>query len=190
MLKKKTNQRMSKDQLVAAIQSRTARVAVGASTVRGAGNAGTVAAARKFLGSLDLSSLGGGARAPFGDTLDMTTKSLMAALPKGARHWGVARKVLNIFLRDCLYTGYLSKAFDLRKYEALLELPLDRITAVHVKRAAGRGGLPAWPGVKHLKPDLSARFQEVATAEAAKRGIARVHLDAIWWSVSRDTDST
>jgi hypothetical protein len=97
--------------------------------------------------------------------------------------------MLNIFLRDCLYTTYLDTAFGLRKNEANFELPLDSITVLHLKRAAGHGKLPAWPGVKHLTEPLSARFQEAAAAEAARRGIPRIHLDAIWWSVSRDDDA-
>jgi len=58
------------------------------------------------------------------------------------------------------------------------------ITALQLKTR--RGSLPPWPGVRHLTPDLSATFQAAATPEAKKKGIARVHLDAIWWSVSRD----
>jgi hypothetical protein len=96
--------------------------------------------------------------------------------------------VINIFLRDCLYTTYLDAAFGLRKNEPYFELPLDSITATHLKRAAGRGKLPAWPGVKHLTKSLNAEFQKAAAAEAARRGIPRIHLDAIWWSVSRDND--
>ncbi len=96
---------------------------------------------------------------------------------------------MNIFLRDCLYTTYLDTAFGLRSNEAFFELPLDSITAVQLKRAVGRGRLPAWPGVKHLKEPLSAQYQDAASAEAARRGIARIHLDAIWWSVSRDDDA-
>lgn len=177
---------MTEDQLLQAFQSRAARISVGASTVRGRGNAGVVAASRRYLRQLDLSTFGQAAEARFSKSLDATTIALRDSLPRGARHWGLARKVLNIFLRDCLYTTYLDAAFRLRNSEAYFELPLDSITAVHLKRAAGRGKLPAWPGVKHLTEPLSARFQEAAIAEAAKRGIPRIHLDAIWWSVSRD----
>jgi hypothetical protein len=125
----------------------------------------------------------------FAKNLDMATDALRNALPRGAQHWGLTRKVMNIFLRDCLYTTYLDAAFDLRKNEPSFELPLDAITAIQLKRATGRGTLPAWPGVKHLTKSLSAEFQKAATAEAARRGIPRIHLDAIWWSVSRDNDA-
>lgn len=179
---------MTEDQVLQAFRSRAARISVGASTVRGRGNAGAVAASRRFLRQLDLSMFSRSTRKRFVTNLNAATIALRDSLPRGARHWGLARKVLNIFLRDCLYTTYLDARFGLRRNEAYFELPLDRITATHLKRAAGRGKLPAWPGVKHLTEPQSAAFQEAATAEAAKRGIPRIHLDAIWWSVSRDGD--
>jgi len=180
---------MTEDQLLQAFQSRAARISVGASTVRGRGNAGVVAASRRYLRQIDLSIFGRSTKEGFVTSLNAATIALRDSLPRRARHWGLARKVLNIFLRDCLYTTYLDARFGLRRNEAYFELPLDSITAAHLKRAAGRGKLPPWPGVRHLTEPLSATFQQAATAEAAKRGIPRIHLDAIWWSVSRDDDS-
>ena len=180
---------MTEDQLLQAFQSRAARISVGASTGRGRGNAGVVAASRRYLRQLDLSMFGQPPRTRFLKALDAATVALRDSLPRGARHWGLSRKVLNIFLRDCLYTTYLDARFGLRRNEACFELPLDSVTAVHLKRSAGRGQLPTWPGVKHLTEPVSATFQEAAAAEAAKRGIPRIHLDAIWWSVSRDDDA-
>ena len=176
---------MTSEELLSAIQSHAARGSVGPSTVRGRGNAGTAKAARAFLRSIDLTTFGSGSGA-FIVALDHSTEELCAALPRAARHWGVARKVLNIFLRNCLYTRYLNATFRLDLTEDLFELPLDSITALNLKRAAGRGALPPWPGVKHLSGTLNAQFQAAAAEEAAKLGIARVHLDAVWWSVSRD----
>jgi hypothetical protein len=40
--------------------------------------------------------------------------------------------------------------------------------------------------VIHLTDSLSDRFQAAALIQAKKEGIARLHLDALWWSVSRD----
>ena len=122
----------------------------------------------------------------FSKALDSTTESLQSEFPLAAKRWGLARKVLNIFLRDCLYTTYLNEAFRLNEAEELFELPLDSITAKELTRVAGRKVLPPWPGVIHVTPTLSTAYQAVASAEAVKRGIARVHLDAIWWSVGRD----
>lgn len=176
---------MRKRDFLEAVQSRVARIAVSASAVRGRGHKGTVAAARNFLRQLDLAAFG--VKPPvFRRALDRETKSLLAELPQGARHWGIARKLLNIFLRDCLYTIYLESAFRLSRAEEAFEIPLDSITALQLKRAVGRGALPPWPGVKHLTPLLSNQFQEAAAAEATKMRLARVHLDAVWWSLARD----
>lgn len=180
---------LTDSQLLEAVQSRAARIAVGASTVRGRGNAGVVAASRRYLRGIDLEPFGRLAQNQFFERLGAATLELRDALPRGARHWGLARKVMNIFLRDCLYTTYLDEAFGLRKNEAYFELPLDSITAAHLKRAAGRGKLPSWPGVKHLTARVSTPYQEAASTEAAKRGISRIHLDAFWWSMSRDDDA-
>lgn len=178
---------MKKSEFLGTIQSRVARIAVGPSTVRGKGNKGVVKAARAHLRALDLSAFSV-RPAAFRAVLDRETKALVAALPRSARHWGIARKLLNIFLRDCLYTGYLEAAYRLSRAEQAYEIPLDSITAKHLKLVAGGGVLPRWPGVKYATPSLSDQYQRVAGEEAVRRGVARVHLDAVWWSVSRDRE--
>ncbi|CAN5505721.1 hypothetical protein BH18VER1_BH18VER1_14100 [soil metagenome] len=87
--------------------------------------------------------------------MDDHTERLQGSLPAPARHWGIARKALNIFLRDALYTTYLNERFGLRQAEPFFEVPLDMLTATEIKRASGRASLPAWPGVKHILPPLS-----------------------------------
>jgi hypothetical protein len=177
---------MTQDEFIQTVQSRAARIAVGASTVRGRGNAGAVAASRTFLRRLDLATFGVSDSTTFEAELNRATDELRVALPRTCQHWGMARKILNIFLRDCLYTSYLVSAFHLDRAEQFLELPLDSITAKQLRNAAGQRSLQPWPGVKHLTMQVSASFQKVAADEASKRGIARVHLDAFWWSVGRD----
>jgi len=176
---------MKEKMFLAAVQSRVARISVGASTVRGRGNKGAVYAARSYFRTLNLSDFGTDTR-KFSRVLDRKTQELLSLLPRGARHWGIARKLLNIFLRDCFYTTYLESKFKLGRIEEVLEIPLDSITAKHIKQVVNRGELPAWPGVKHVTPTLSAQFQDIAATEAAKHKVARIHLDAVWWSQSRD----
>jgi hypothetical protein len=122
----------------------------------------------------------------FRSALNGKTRHLRRTLPRGARRWGLARKLLNIYLRDCLYNQYLNRAFHLDRAEFLYEVPLDSITAHGLKRAAGRGELPAWPGVRKLTLPVSAKFQQFALELARRKGTARVHLDAVYWSVGRD----
>jgi hypothetical protein len=118
-------------------------------------------------------------RAAFERALDAYTQRLMSAFPEGRGSWGLARKLLNIFLRDSLYTTYLSKAFRLRSAEGLLEIPLDSITAKHIRKAVPE--LPRWRGVRHLSPEVSAMYQAAALEVAKRENTSRVHLDAYWW---------
>jgi hypothetical protein len=115
--------------LLKAFQSRAARMAVGASTVRGQRVSGIVEAARAHLRDLPLEEFSVTQRTAFDGELDARTQQLKAALPAGARRWGLARKVLNIFLRDCVYSVHLRDAHGLGGIEDFLELPLDRVTA-------------------------------------------------------------
>lgn len=176
---------MTSKELLKAIQSRTARIAVGASTVRGKGNAGTVSAARLFFNNLNL-RLFQIPKEKFPTVLDHETLRLQDALPSNAQHWGISRKLLNIFLRDCFYSLILNTQYMLQDLEHVLELPLDGITAQALKMSATHGALPSWTGVKHLTPENSNAYQQAATEEANKKGIARVHLDAVRWSLERD----
>jgi hypothetical protein len=169
--------------LLRSIQHRTARVAVGASAARGQGAPGVVRRARSFMASFRLRQITGADAATFSRRLDRATMRLQEALPRRASSWGLARKLLNIFIRDCLYVGYLERAHGLRQIEAFCEVPLDSITARAIRRSVP--ALPRWPGVKHLDPELSARYQEAAHTIAGRMGIARVHLDALWWGARR-----
>ena len=177
---------MNQKDFLRAVRSRAARIAAASSAARGRGNAGVVKAARKYLREMDLSDFGTDDAARFGRVLDRHTERLNRELPRGARHWGLARKLLNIYLRDCLYCAYLNRKFHLARAEALFEVPLDSITAHGLKQAAGRGALPVWPGVRHLRPRVSAEFQNFASDLARGEHLARVHLDAVYWSMGRD----
>lgn len=165
--------------LLSAIQHRTARVAIGASAARGRGNRGVVGEARRFMRSVKLARFATRDRVAFDRLLDGHTGRLMAALPKSGATWGLARKLLNIFLRDSLYNGYLNNAYRLTLAERFLEIPLDSVTARHILEADPE--LPRWRGVRHLKPDVSAVYQAAAVLVAKRERIARVHLDAYWW---------
>jgi len=95
-----------------------------------------VAAAREHLRGLDLNRFGVDEPRTFENELDRATEGLRRVLPRDAQHWGLARKVLNIFLRDCLYTSYLCEAFQLTRIEISLNYPLDSITAKKLRRGA------------------------------------------------------
>jgi hypothetical protein len=177
---------MTNDEFLFAIQSRTARVSIGASAARGRGNKGAVKASRDFFCTLKLAPFGVRNRRNFEALLNRATIRLVSALPRKARRWGLARKFLNIFLRDCLYTTYLRDANHLDRAQRFFEIPLDSITAKELRKAAGRGQLPRWPGVRRLTPQVSALYQKTALTEAKNEKTARVHLDAKYWASNRD----
>jgi hypothetical protein len=171
-----------------AIQSRTARVAVGASTVRGPKNAGVMQASRGFLRTLPLGPFGVADDVAFRAALDRSTQELRDTLPEEARSWGLARKILNIFLRDCLYTVYLREAYTLEHSEPYYELPLDSVVAKALRSEPQGRTLTRWPGVSHLTPAISEAYQKFASNSARSRAVERVHLDAFLWSISRDSE--
>lgn len=170
---------------IRAAQGRTARIAASASATRRQGR-GAVIAARHFFSALDLRRLGVSTGATFRSRLDEVTVQLRDALPRNARSWGLARKLLNIFLRDALYTTYLCERFGLARAEQFLEIPLDSITARRLRKHAGRGVLPRWKGVKHLTLEASDKYQCHAERVAQDSGLARVHLDTYWWGERDD----
>ena len=171
--------------LLRAIQHHNARAAIGSSSMRGAGSAGVVRSARAFLGEMPLRPFGTSSGSKFLSRLDSATHDLKRALPKEAQRWGLARKGLNIFLRDCLYTTYLRDEYDLALAENFFEVPLDSITGAHLVRAS-QGALSPWNTVRGLKAKTSADYQAVAATLAAEKGVARVHLDAVWWGERED----
>ena len=172
--------------LEVAIRSRVARVAVGPSTVRGTPR-GTAEAARRFLGQLSLRSFRARNREMFIRALDRETIRLQAALPARGRRWGVARKLLNIYIRDCVYSAHLRSMYSLGEIEPFCEVPLDSITGEKLRESDAGTALPAWPGVGRLTPEVSAQYQVVATRIARARRLRPVHLDVFWWSEDRDT---
>ena len=159
------------------IQRREAFAAILPSTVRNPGASGVVEAARKFLSQMDLRPFGTKSKAAFTASLEKETEALQKALPKKASTWGLARKALNIFLRNCLYNHYLRTTFHLDHAEPFFELPLDSLVAKALRDRDEH--LPSWRGVKRLEPCDSAKFQTYAARLARPKGYARVHLDAL-----------
>lgn len=186
---------MSRDSLLRALRSQIARAVTEPSTVRGKGNAGVAAAARVYLTRLDLAKLAAEPEA-LPAHLDQHTVSLLETF-QGEAHerWGLARKILNLFLRDAVYNVHLRKAYRLATLERHLELPLDGETAKRVRRDYRRlrkgrpdlPNLPAWKGPFVLTPRKSRDHQQAALEVAQAKGLrARVHLDAFFWALERD----
>jgi len=170
-----------KKELIELLQYRTAEGAIGPSALRNQGKSGVLAAARRFLRAIDLFRFSVNTECEFKSILDEHTNDLMVTFPKGARHWGTARKALNLYLRDVLYNRYLSRHFGFRKVEKWLEVPLDSYVAKAIRKGFGIKDLPPWKGIKYLTPESSQAYQEAARRLASKGGFARVHLDVLFW---------
>jgi hypothetical protein len=141
-----------------------------------------VAAARQFLGNLDLSRVPTRSPERFARWHDVTTEQLRRALPGRSPPWGAARKFLNIFLRDALYDAQLKRAFSLTSIERWLEVPLDGDVGKCLNVEPEGRELPRWRTIKGLTCDASAAYQAVAQRVADRLGVARVHLDLLYWT--------
>jgi len=171
----------STSDFIGVMQHYVAEITLSSSTLRNQGASGVIRSARQFLAALDLTTFSAAERALFEGRLDQCTANLVEALPEGARHWGSARKALNLFLREALYNRYLCQAFHLDALEPWLEVPLDSVVAHGLKALSPRGSLPQWTGLKGLTKDRSDPFQLRAQQIADDWGVARVHLDAYLW---------
>ena len=176
---------LDQSDLIRAIQRKVAVSSVPASAMRGQGVKGVVSAARNYLTSLTVAKFATTQEAAFQMALNEETIGLRAELPRGARKWGLARKVMNLFLRDAFYNRFLSENSALDVAQSLYELPMDSIVAEALRKERGSEDLPSWPGLKYLTPSENEAYQAFANQIAVKRGILRVHLDAYYWAAER-----
>jgi hypothetical protein len=168
---------MKPDQLTRKIRHHYAISVIGPSTSRGMIQVGDIKYVRDFLDRLDLRRFSD--PGTFDHALDRATQSLAKLLPKGG--WGAARKFLNIYLRAVTYNYYLRRAYKLAPVERMLELPMDKFAAEHLRRKREGRTLPKWEGVIHLTREANAQYQATATLVAARKHIHRVHLDVLFW---------
>jgi len=175
---------MNKIDFLETLRQRTAVVAVGPSALRGQG-AGVLGATQKALKTIDLLNISRDNETAFNHWLDEQTNVVLTALPIENKPWGAARKSVNLFLRDLLYNRYLCEMYKMQEIGHWLEIPLDSAVARGLKRIAGHGKLPAWPGLKNLRKDISAKFQDFADVLAKEKEMARVHLDIYLWLENR-----
>lgn len=176
---------ISKAQFLRMIQQFAAVEAVGTSAVRGQ-PAGTKKAIQNILARTDLNRMPRRSRAQFERWLDRQTIRIQRGLPSRAKPWGIARKTLNLFLRDCLYNHFLRTTYNFPAVEDWLEVALDGVVAGALKRSADRGALPRWLGLGHVTRDASDRFQAYAEDLADRLGLpARVYLDNYLWLANR-----
>jgi hypothetical protein len=167
--------------LIAKLHRRTATSAVGPSVARGMGPKNTVGQAREYLARLRPPDFRVKTEGEFQAALDRATIRLVKHLPRGAKHWGAARKFLNIFMRDLVYNRFLCEHYDLCRIEPWLEVPLDSHVANGLREEPEGTLLPRWRTVIGLDKELSRQYQGVAKEVARRTKTSRVHLDILYW---------
>jgi len=172
---------MNNSSLRTVIQSFVAAESVGPSTLRGQGAKGMIRTSREYLSVLDLGRFSTTNSRVFAKELDQATEELCTSYPRGGRHWGSARKPLNIFLRNAFYNQFLCDHIGLRKSARFFEVPLDSIVAGQIRLLDKCGTLPRWPGVKNLDARTSAEYQAFLGRLARHHHLHRVHLDVFLW---------
>jgi hypothetical protein len=163
------------------LERKTARGSVGPSTARGMGPKGTIAAAHLYLEEFDLRRIKARSEKTFLIRLNEATDELKNSLPVDARHWGSARKFINIFLRGSLYNRYICDKYRLVSLEPWLEVPLDSHVAKGLLIEPEGKILPRWNTVIGLTQETSLAYQKVARDVATRKKTERVHLDLLYW---------
>jgi len=171
--------------LIDRLKARIALLAIGRSTLRNQGAPGMVVAARKYLRKVPLRAFSVTSARRFASVLERHTQALMKRFPrkrKANKNWGAARKALNIFLRDVVYSRLLADHYRLGRVEPWLELPLDSNTYRGLAEDwKGPCEIPRWPRLKNLGRDTSRELQTIAAAIAKSLHTHRVHLDIKYW---------
>lgn len=168
------------------MQEYIAVTTIGPSTLRNQGSKGVIRAAQQYLAVMNIRAFSVEKENIYLRVLDDHTERLRITLPKAAQNWGAARKALNLYLRDICYNRFLCERYNLSEKENWMEIPLDSFVASSLKKRAGRGQLPCWPGLNGLTPEISFKFQKFAKHFAANEGISRIHLDMRLWMDTRE----
>lgn len=144
--------------------------------LRNQGGPPIIESAISFLNKISLSEFSGNTEQEFVKLLNDKTFELVKRLPIKSNHWGSARKVLNLFMRDVTYNTILNKYYNLETVSKLLEIPLDAKTAKMIKKNYKDDKLPNFQSVKNLSPNVNSNYQIAANIIAKKFETHRVDL--------------
>lgn len=181
---------MTEQEFFQLLHRRLSQISVGSSAIRKQGASGLINTLRfyfeteisleEFVNVLPIENL-------FADFLNRHTTNVLARFPDTAQSWGAARKGMNLFFREIVYSKFFSHRFslpdDFNEFNCLvkyLEVPLDKEVAKGLK-ADTNEQLPNWLGIKRLTPLISEQYQHQATIIATQENIARVNLDLKYW---------
>jgi hypothetical protein len=181
---------MTEQEFYTLIHRRLAQVAIGASAIRNQGAAGLVNILREYFErNIQLTDFFNAFKSDeiYRHFLDCHTDNILLQFPQSAQSWGAARKGLNLFLREVIYSRFFAHKFDIpenfshfNNFIKAMEVPLDREVANGLIRD-GDGTLPKWKNIKSLDSSINQLFQEQALVIAIGENIARVNLDLKYW---------
>ena len=172
------------------IHKRLAEISIGASSLRNQGAPKVIEISRNYMiNNIKLSKLFErlADEEMFLKFLNYHTGKLKNKYPEKGKNWGTARKALNLFFREVVYNKFLSDKFglskNLKKYNLNirnLEVPLDDDVAKGISNDSKKA-LPKWETIKNLTSKFSKKYQKEAKEIAKYKGIARIHLDLLYW---------
>lgn len=169
---------------------RIANLAIAPGTLRNPGARGVPRAVREFLVKMDLDRFSNTSLSDFQRELNEQTEKLRTALPEGAKHWGIARKAINIYLFEAFYHKEISRRYKLESLKHFLEVPLDSQTSARIKSKGctmenklerDMATRLKWNSIKGLSRDDSEKFQWLASRIASSMGCDRVELELFFW---------
>jgi hypothetical protein len=181
---------MTEKEFYQLLHRRLSQISIGASAIRNQGSGGLIKILRQYFEkkvNLEdfIKSLND--ETQYRNFLNGHTKNILTLFPDTVQSWGAARKGLNLFLREIIYSKFFSYRFSLpdnfEEFNQLLkfmEVPLDKEVANGLI-ADSNGQLPKWINIKHLTPTLSEIYQSQAFIIATYENVARVNLDLKYW---------
>ena len=111
---------------------------------------------------------------------------LLKRMKLKAESWGVARKGINLFLRNALYNRYLNKEYQLHRVERFFESPIDGVVAGVLRKHCRKMKLPRWPYLKNLSKETHEEYQRcIRTIAKDSEDMLPVHVDAYLWTRMR-----
>ena len=181
---------MTEQQFYLLLHRRLSQIAIGASAIRNQGSGGLIKILRQYFETeVDLERFIKSLvdETQYKDFLNGHTSIILTLFPQTAQSWGAARKGLNLFLREIIYSKFFSHRFllpdnfdDFNLFVKFMEVPLDKEVANGLI-GDSNGQLPKWINIKHLTPTLSEIYQSQALIVATQENVARVNLDLKYW---------
>lgn len=106
----------------------------------------------------------------FNALLDSFTSKLKQkiAKPVNAEHWGICRKAINLYVRDCYYNKTLNEHFSLDKVANYLETPIDSLA---MKALAKHTSFVKKSTIKALNKNTHQEWQKAAKLFAQENGL-------------------